>query len=208
MAELFLKKIKHEAIDMMNAEIERRKMSISSLAMVESSATNIDMSIFVKDEIFIFRPEISMQVWDVPMRSGHMSRVVFVATPDGSVKMFFPSTIRKVLYEAEPNPIEGEAVILTGKKYAANRENFDPDGNITKFYEMALKYPNDLSFYQVLAKHMVSVKVLDRKIVKARSFLDPTRVSNQSVMCIDFTLEGHERENLLKELQASINNYL
>ena len=204
MAQVFYEKIRHEAIDMMNTEIERRKMTLSSSAMIESSVTNIDRSVFNKDEIFIFHPEISMQVWDVPMRSGHMARVVFVATPDGLVKMFYPSTIRKVLYEAEPNPIEGEAAILTGKKYAANRENFDPDGNITKFYEMALKYPNDLSFYQALAKHRVAVRVLDRKIVKARSFLDPTRVQNQGVMRIDFALEGREREDLLKSLLNSM----
>lgn len=69
---------------------------------------------------------------------------------------------------------------------------------------MAFKSPNDLSFYQALAKHHATVRFFNRKIIKEHFFLDHTRINNQGIMHIDFALKGHERKNSLKNLLNSM----
>ena len=201
MAQVTFSQVSSAALEMVKAETLKRGMTVSTDAAKESSLTNIDMSVFNKDEIFRFAPELSNVVYDVKMRrSTNTARVVFVATVDGSAKMFFPSTMRKAVQEAKPAIVAGENVPLTGVTYIANRKGFTREGKPTDFYEVCQKFPNDLSLYQALAKHEVAVIVKDRKVVTARSFNDPTRTQNQGVMCIEFALDGKEREDLIKVL--------
>lgn len=196
--------VNQSAIEMVKAEILKRGMVKSENAAKESSLTNIDMSVFGKDEVFRFTPELSETVYEVKMRnSTNVARVVFVATLDGSSKMFFPSTMRKAVQEAKPATIAGENVPLTGVTYIANREGFTREGKPTQFYEVCQKFPSDLSLYTALAKNQVAVIVKDRKVVTARSFNDPTRTQNQGVMNIEFALEGAERDALIKTLEEA-----
>lgn len=202
MANLNFVEVSASAREMVKTEILKRGMQKSVNAAKESSLTNIDMSVFSKDEVFRFVENLSDEVYDVKMRnSTNVARVVFVATLDGSSKMFFPSTMRKAVQEAKPAIIAGENVPLTGVTYVANREGFSRENKSTDFFDVCQKFPNDLALYTALAKNQVAVIVADRKVVTARSFNDSTRTQNQAVMNIEFALEGTERAALIAKLE-------
>lgn len=202
MVESTFKQVSEVALNMMNAEKAKRGMRVSTSANNDSSLTNIDMSVFSKDELFKFDKIASNEVYEVPMRnSTNIARVVFVVTIDGGIKMFYPTTMRKAVAEAKASPIAGEVAVLTGNTYVANRKDFARDGEATEFYNLCQKFPNDKSLYSALAENGVVVKVADKKIVQGRAFNDPTRVSNQGLLYIEFADEGAERAALIAKLE-------
>ena len=181
---------------------KRNKVEEDPEAGDSSSLVNVEMNSLVKGDVFRFDEAVGSQTClrQQVRNSSAYARFVHVNCA-GKVRNFYFSSITRVAAEVVRPTMEGMVCVPTGKTFAANRKNFDIDGEQTDFAKVASQFVSDKALAEALTENKVTLEVLDKKQVLVARFTDNTRTSNQNLMMVDFYEKDEEkRKDLIDKL--------
>lgn len=179
---------------------QRNKVEEDPEAGDRSSLVNTEMNTLVKGDIFRFDESVGSQTClrQKVRNSDAYARFVHVNCV-GKVRNFYFSSITRVAAEVVRPTMEGMVCVPTGKTFAANRKNFDIEGEQTDFAKVANQFVSDKALAEALTAEKVVLKVLDKKQVVVARFTDNTRTSNQNLMMVDFNEQDEEKRAAIIE---------
>lgn len=189
---------------------KRNKVEEDPEAGERSSLVSVEMNSLLKGDVFRFDEAAGSQTClrQQVRNSSAYARFVHVNCA-GKVRNFYFSSITRVATEVVRPTMEGMVCVPTGKTFAANRKNFDIDGEQTDFAKVANQFVSDKALAEALTAEKVVLEVLDKKQVVVARFTDNTRTSNQNLMMVDFYEKDEAKrkeliENLTKRATDSL----